>query len=168
MHTHFKLLLLPLLGLLTQCSSPDSAKPLTVLSSPARAKDWGPPQTVQGNGSYTKTYTNPINGKEKVTITGSREPMYFLYYPPNLIGTITQNGVTTQVNEPQVWMKSLVENQTVKWYQSTLPSDTKGSVFRTLGADLRDRSGNLGSYIIEIEGTKNQMRNWLSELRFEQ
>jgi len=113
------------------------------------------------------TYTNPVNGKEKVTITGSRELMFFLYYPPNLKGNNIINGVATAVSEPQLWKKSLVAGQTVKWYHAYLPTADRGGVFKTLGTELKDNSANRGSYRIVVEGTKKQMQSWLSALRFD-
>lgn len=163
------IILLPLLGLLAHCSSNSSgagAETLPVLSSPARAKAWGSPQTVPTKDGYKMTYTNPVNGKEKVTITGSSELMFFLYYPPNLKGTRMVDGKATTVDEAQLWKKALVAGQTVKWYHAYLPSAHNGNIFRTLGTELKDSSGRTGQYRVEVEGTKNQMQSWLSELRF--
>ena len=129
-------------------------------------KSVGAPGIVQTASGYTMTYANPVNGKEKLTITGSRELMFFLYYPPNLKGTDILNGVATEVSEPQVWKKSLIAGQSVKWYHASLPSADRGGVFKTLGTGLKDNSGSSGSYRIVAEGTKKQMQTWLSELRF--
>ena len=163
--------LLSFLCLLTHCSStpPDSSLgPSTppILSSPARANAWGPPERTKAKNGYSLLYTNPANSKEKLTITGSSELMFFLLYPPHLRGTRIVNGNTVQINEAQLWKKALVAEQTVKWYHAHLPSTHYGSIFRTLGTELKDGSGKIGQYRMEIEGTKNQMRNWLSELQF--
>ncbi len=167
MNTRIALFFLPLLGLLTQCSSTNSAPaPLPTLSSPSLEKAWGAPGIVQTASGYTMTYANPVNGKEKLTITGSRELMFFLYYPPNLKGTDIINGVATEVSEPQIWKKSLIAGQSVKWYRASLPTADRGGVFKTLGTGLKDNSGSSGSYRIVAEGTKKQMQIWLSELGF--
>ena len=62
------------------------------------------------------TYTNPANDKERVTITGSRELMFFLYYPPNLKGTRMVEGTATRVDEAQLWKTTLIARQKLKWY----------------------------------------------------
>ena len=111
-------------------------------------------------------YTNPGNAKEKVTITGSRELMFFLYYPPHLRGTRMINGNAVEIDQAQLWKKALIAGQNVKWYHAHLPSANYGGIFRTLGAELRDDSGRIGQYRIEVEGTKKQMQTWLSELTF--
>jgi len=166
------IILLPLLAFLTHCSTnnPNSGSgtsTLPVLSSPARAKAWGAPQIVPTKDGYKMTYTNPANDKERVTITGSRELMFFLYYPPNLKGTRMVEGTATKVDEAQLWKTALIAGQKVKWYHAHLPSANYGNIFRTLGAELKDGAGNAGHYRIEVEGTKNQMQSWLSELEFD-
>jgi hypothetical protein len=163
--------LLSFLCLLSHCSSTPSDSSLghstlPILSSPARADDWGTPEKTQTKNGYKLSYANPANSKEKLTITGSDELMFFLLYPPHLRGTRIINGSAIEVDEAQLWKKSLVAEQTVKWYHAQLPSIHYGSIFRTLGTELKDGSGKVGQYRIEVEGTKNQMRNWLSELRF--
>lgn len=162
------LAILPFLFFLPQCSSgPSGDAGLPVLKSPARARAWGAPRMEETGRGYKLTYSNPSNDRERLTIEGSRRPFYFLLYPPNLTGTRVLNGVSTEVNEPQVWQKSLVLNQTVKWYQRSLPDDDFGGLFRSLGAVLKNAEGETGSYRFEVEGTKNQMQRWLSELRFD-
>ena len=163
--------LLSFLCLLTHCSSSPSdsslaTSTLPVLSSPARANAWGTPEKTRTKDGYKLLFTNPSNSKEKITIIGSRELMFFLLYPPHLRGNRMINGREIEVNEAQLWKKALVAGQTVKWYHAHLPSPDYGSIFRTLGTELKDRSGKIGQYRIEVEGTKNKMRNWLSELRF--
>ena len=165
--------LLSFLCLLTHCSStpPDSSiglSTLPILSSPARANAWGPPEKTKAKNGYSLLYTNPANNKEKLTITGSSELMFFLLYPPHLRGTRIIDGNTFQVDEAQLWKKARVANQTVKWYHAHLPSTHYGGIFRTLGTELKNGSGKIGQYRIEVEGTKNQMQTWLSELRFRQ
>lgn len=165
------MIVLPLLGLLTNCSSNTSDSEsatldLPVLSSPSRAKAWGAPQISQNKDGYKTVYTNPANDKEKVTITASRELMFFLYYPPHLKGTRMINGTPTKVNEAQLWKKSLIAGQKVKWYHAHLATTRHGNIFRTLGTELKDSSGNVGQYRLEIEGSKKQMQIWLSELTF--
>jgi len=158
---------------LTHCSSTTSesslkAPTIPVLSSPARANTWGIPEKTQMKDGYQLLYTNPSNSKEKLTITGSNKLMFFLLYPPHIRGTRMINGRAIEVDEAQLWKKALVADQTVKWYHAHLPSAHYGSIFRTLGTELKDGSGKIGQYRIEVEGTKNQMRNWLSELSFPQ
>lgn len=155
--------------LLSHCASgPSADTPLPVLSSPSRAQAWGPPKTTSTKGGYRLTYTNPSNSKERLVIEGSPKPFYHLFYPPNLTGTRTVNGIAVEVNQAQMWQQSLVLNQPVKWYQRTLPSEDYGAIFRSLGAPLKTPSGSAGFYRVEVEGTKNQMQRWLSELRFRQ
>lgn len=163
--------LVSFLCLLTHCSStpPGSSlgpSTLPILSNPTRANAWGAPKKTKTSDGYILLYINPANNKEKLTITGSSELMFFLLYPPHLRGTLIINGKTAQIDEAQLWKKALVAEQTVKWYHAHLPSTHYGSIFRTLGTGLKDSSGKIGQYRIEVEGTKNQMRNWLSELRF--
>ena len=161
------MLLLPFLALLSHCSSSSTSKgPLPTLESPARAKAWGSPKTTSETNGYKLTYTNPSNDREKVIITGSRDPMFTVVYPPNLKGTRVINGVPTQVSEPQLWKKALIGKKTVKWYHAYLPDEQDGAVFHTLPAELKDSNGSPGIYQIEVQGTKNQMLNWLSELKF--
>jgi len=81
--------LLSFLCLLTHCSStpPGSSlgpSTLPILSSPARANAWGPPERTKAKDGYSLLYINPANSKEKLTITGSSELMFFLLYPPHL------------------------------------------------------------------------------------
>jgi len=158
---------------LTHCSSTTSessleASTIPVLSSPARANTWGIPEKTQMKDGYQLLYTNPSNSKEKLIITGSNKLMFFLLYPPHIKGTRIINGRAIEVDEAQLWKKALVADRTVKWYHAHLPSALHGSIFRTLGTELKDSSGKIGQYRIEVEGTKNQMRNWLSELTFSQ
>ena len=168
-----KIWLLLLLPFLTQCSSSSSSAssssaPLPTLSSPARAKAWGAPKVEKTASGYLFAYVNPSNQKEQLRISGSREMMPFVVYPPNIKGTKMIDGVATQVKTPQMWNKALVQKTTVKWYQSSFPTAKRAAEFRTLGAFLKDNSGGSGHYRIEAEGTKDQMRNWLSELQFGQ
>lgn len=160
--------LLPYLFLLPQCSSgPSNEASLPVLRSPSRSKAWGNPEMEQTQRGYKLTYSNPSNDRERVTIEGSRSPFFFLYYPPNLVGTRKINGVATEINEAQVWKNSFILNQRVKWYHRTLPNDDYGAIFRTLGKELKTSDGRKGHYRIEVEGSKSQMQRWLSELRFD-
>jgi len=162
-----------LLFFLTQCSSPPptdqplSTEALPILTNPARAKIWGPPSISQNANGYTSTYINPSNPKEKLRIIGSHKGMPFFVYPPNIKGLKTVNGIDTPSNEAQVWKKALVKGKTVKWYQSRFANSQQAAEYRTLATELNDQSGGKGQYRIEVEGTKNQMRTWLSELRFD-
>ena len=165
MKLRLALLGLPILLLLPQCSSgPSDGASVPILSSPSRAQAWGRPKSEPTSRGYKLTYKNPSNSKERLTIEGSRSAFYHLLYPPNLIGTRTINGVSTEVNEPQVWQQALVANQRVNWYQRTLPNKDHGSIFRTLGEHLKNSDGVRASYRIEVEGSKNQMQRWLSEV----
>jgi hypothetical protein len=114
------------------------------------------------------TYTNPVNEKESLKIMGSNDAMFYVLYPPNLKGTRVIDGVPTPVSEPQTWKQTPVVGQPVKYYQRTLPTRTEGVLFRTLGQKLKAPNGSFGFYRFEVEGTKNQMQSWLSELRFAQ
>ena len=152
-----------LLPFLAQCSSSNStSKHLPSLSSPARAQAWGQSLVLLTRDGYQKTYINPSNPKEILRIIASRQIMPFFAYPPNI------KGIETRANTPQVWQSSSVNGTSINWYQSTYSSSNRASVFRTLGAELKDRSGGRGQFRIEAEGTKNQMRTWLSELRIGQ
>ncbi len=164
------LLLLPLLPLVTQCSSSggttSSASSLPTLSSPARAKAWGAPETLKNANGYRTTYTNPANSKEKVSIIGSSKLMPFFVYPPRIKGTTVVNGAATSAGQPQLWNKSLIQGTTVKWYQVSFPSGDNGAKFTTLGIELKGQDGRNGQFKIEIEGSKNQVPSRLAELRF--
>ena len=163
------ILILALAIFLPSCSSYNSSdKPLPVLTSPSRAQAWGSPKVTKTEDGYSLTYSNPSNDKESITIVGARKAMYQLYYPPNLIGTRTVNGIPTKIDEAQVWQRAMVAGRTVRLYQRFLSSSHHGSIFRTVGAELQNPTGGKGSYRIEIEGTKNQVQTWLSELRFTQ
>lgn len=155
------------LFLLTQCASPN---PETVpkLASPARVEAWGPPQTIPTNDGYQRTYRNPDNEKERLKIIASNDAMYYVLYPPNLTGTRVIDGVATIVSEPQIWQQTPVAGQSVKYYQRNLPSENQGPLFRTLGRKLKAPDGSFGFYRFEVEGSKNQMQSWLSELHFVQ
>lgn len=169
MHTALKFVTLPLLGLLAHCSTPDSSSAsLPVLTNPSLERAWGQPTTIQSEKGYTMTYANPDNDREEFTITGSRDLMFTLYYPPNTKGTRIVNGVPKEVSEPQVWKKSQVLGQTVKWYYANFPTTDQGAIFKTLGTELKNSSGQSGQYRIVAEGSKNQMQSWLSGLRFRQ
>lgn len=168
-NTHIAILLFPFVVLFSGCSSgPSNDKPLPVLRSPARAEAWGAPKREATKDGYRLTYTNPSNKRERLLIEGSRSSFYHLLYPPNCTGTRLVNGVPTRVSEAQMWQKSLVLNQPIKWYQRSLQADDFGAIFRSLGAELKAPDGSKGFYRIEVEGTKNQMQSWLSELRFGQ
>lgn len=172
MKNKLTLLLLPLLSLLTHCSShtpsgsTSSKHPLPVLSSPSRAKAWGPATIEKKPHGYLSTYTNPANPKEILRIYGSKKLMPFFIYPPHIKGQKIVNGTPTNISQAQVWDKALLMNQSVKLYQATFASKTAAAEFHTLGTPLKDPSGINGNYRIEAEGTKNQVRTWLSELRF--
>lgn len=170
MHPLLLALSLTVLPFLSQCSStsPGEAAPLPVLSSPARAAAWGAGQTVKTPEGYQTTYINPANRKERVRIIASRKLMFHILYPPTVKGTQTVNGVTTQVSEPQLWQSSYLNGEPVRWYQESFPTPERAAVFKTLGAEFKNGSGQGGQYRIEAEGTKNQMQTWLSELRFAQ
>ncbi len=169
-----KLFLLLLLPFLTQCSSQSTsgsgsgAELPPILASPARAKAWGAPRTVKDSSGFISTYINPSNPKEMIRIFGTNKMLPFFVYPPNIKGTKIVNGVATQADEAQLWTKLPLVGKTAKLYQSSFPSASKAAEFRTLGMTLKDPSGNSGQYRIEAEGTKNQVRTWLSELRFGQ
>lgn len=162
--------LLFLLPLLANCSSPQSSSsgPLPVLSSPGRAAAWGKPQTVPTKDGYHTTYINPSNRKERIRIIASREMMPFLVYPPNITGTQIVNGVPTKANVPQTWNTASINGTKIKWYQSSFPSSQRAAIFRSLGTELKDSSGNRGQFRIQAEGTKNQVQTWLGELRLGQ
>lgn len=164
-----RLLILLLLPLLAHCSS-SSSNPTTlpILASPARAQAWGAPQVVKNTNGYTSTYLNPANPTEKIRIIGSSKMMPFLVYPPNIKGTKIVNGIATQATEPQLWSKALIQGTTVKMYQATFPTAEKAAEFRTLGATIKDQSGGIGHYRVEVEGRKKQATTWLTELRFGQ
>ncbi len=170
-----KILILLLLPFLTQCASRStsgsshrsaSTTTLPILSNPARAQAWGAPSITKNADGYRYSYTNPANPKEKLRIFGSRAMMPFFVYPPNIKGTKLVNGVPTQTNEAQLWSKALLAGKTAKLYQSSFANADQAAEFRTLGLTLKDSSGASGQYRIEAEGTKNQVRTWLSELRF--
>jgi len=158
--------LLPFVLLLPQCSSSSGTAEVPILASPARAQAWGSPGVTRTKKGYTMTYQNPSNSKERLVIKGSQKSFFFTLYPPNLIGTRIVNGTPTKISEAQLWQKSLVLGQTVKWYQRTLPTEQNGALFRSLGTELKTSDGRTASYRFEVEGTKNQMQSWLSELRF--
>jgi hypothetical protein len=154
-------ILIPLFPLLVQCAGSYDAKPLAVLSNPSRAQAWGPPLTTQTANGYEMAYVNPSNPKEKFTITGSKGMMPLFYYPPNIKG----NGTAGEVSESQKWKFAKVNGKVVKWYQSSFPTSEKPAVFRSMGVELANQTGGRGQYRIEAEGTKNQVRTWISELR---
>ena len=153
-------LLVLLVPFLVQCSSSSSSKPLANLSSPARAQAWGSPKTTQTAGGYRKTYTNPSNSKESLTITGTSKLLPFFVYPPHI--------KSPQGDIPQKWKTSLVMGKTMQWYQSSVPTSTRGSIFRSMGLTLSNQSGASGQFQIEAQGSKNQVRTWISELRLGQ
>jgi hypothetical protein len=164
-----KICFLLLIPFLTHCSSTGSSSgKLPILSSPARAQAWGAPKVSQTGNSYEATYVNPANSKERLTVTGSSQMMPFFVYPPNIKGTKIVNGIATQVREPQLWTKALVNGKPARWYQSSFPTAQEAAKFRTMGVHLKDQSGGSGTYRIEATGTKNQMRTWLTELRLEE
>jgi hypothetical protein len=157
----------PLL-LLSQCApGPSGGESLPTLASPARARAWGSPSRELTDRGYVITYRNPSNSREELKIYGSRTSFFHLFYPPDIRGTSLINGVPTQISKPQTWSKAKILNQDVKCFQRFFPSSDDGAVFHTLGTDLRTPDGSRGFYRIEVEGTKNQMQRWLSELRFD-
>ena len=157
------LTLLALFPLLVQCAGSYDSKPLAVLSNPSRAQAWGPPRTTQSADGYEMAYVNPSNPKEKFTITGSKGMMPRFYYPPNIKGT--RSGTTGEASESQKWNFAKVNGKVVKWYQSSFSTSEKPAVFRSMGVELANQTGGRGQYRIEAEGTKNQVRTWISELR---
>lgn len=162
-----RLLSLPSFLCLVNCSTDSSStEVLPKITNPARAKAWGPPSTKRFPEGYQLSYTNPDNGREHLRIIASTKPTPYLLYPPNVTGTRMVNGVPTSVNEPQTWNKSLALGVPIKWYQKTLEGPDSSPLFRSLGQKLKSPEGNSGYFRFEVEGTKNQMQMWLSELRF--
>lgn len=161
------LLAFPLLHFLASCSGGvSSSSEVPKLLSPTRAKAWAPPTVTPTEDGHETVYTNPGNPQERLKIIASHKPMFFLFYPPNVIGTKEVDGVATRVSEPQVWQRTSVLGKPVKFYQRTLPSENAPALFRSLGEEFQAPDGRRASYRFEVRGTKKQMQSWLSELRF--
>ena len=71
-----------------------------------------------------------------------------------------------ETSTPQIWQKVQIADQEAYLYQSHHPLNGRGARFKILGAELKGPGGIIGYYSVEIEGSKNQMRAWISELRF--
>ena len=164
----FLLLLLPFLLASCGLSSTPQGKALPTLASPDRAAAWGAPAVTKSTGGYIMVYQNPSNSKERLTIKGSRALLYGLSYPPDIKGEEMVGGKMVKTNRPQVWQKAQITGNDVYFYQSHDPTFERGARYKTLGEQLTGPGVVIGYYAIEIEGTKNQMRHWISELRFVQ
>lgn len=153
--------------LLASCVSktPDG-EALPVLASPARESAWGSPKVVALKNGYQRIYENPSNKAESLKIKGSRELLYGLNYPPNIKGEKIVGGKKQVISTPQVWQKGAINGEEVYLYQSHYPIAGEGPRHKTLGAELKDPKGVVGYYSVEVEGTNQQARRWLSELSF--
>jgi len=105
------------------------------------------------------TYVNPDNSKEQFTIIGSKSMMPLFYYPPDI------KGAAREARKSQKWKFANVNGKVMKWYQSSFPTSNSPAVFRSMGVELANQTGGRGQYRIEAQGTENQVRTWISELR---
>ena len=162
----FLLFLFPLILASCGSSSTPEGEALPVLGSPARAAAWGAPSITKVKNGYMMVYQNPSNNSEMLTIKGSRDLLFGLTYPPDIKGRKLVAGKMMETSTPQVWQKVQITGKDVYLYQSHAPLDGRGSRYKTLGEQLTGPQGIIGNYAVEIEGSNNQMRRWISELRF--
>lgn len=163
-----KSLLLLFSLILASCitSSTPEGKTLPVLASPARATAWGSPTVSKTSEGYEMAYQNPSNASERLVIKGSRKMFYGLTFPPDIKGQKTMNGRPVKTNTPQVWQKVQITGQPAFLYQSHSPMDGRNARYKIIGEQLNGPGGVFGYYAIELEGSNNQVRPWISELRF--
>lgn len=163
-----KLLFLIFPMILVGCvtSSTPKGETLPVLGNPARAAAWGTPSVSKTPDGYQMVYQNPANRKEQITIIGSRNLTYGLSYPPNIKGQKTVGGKTVKTSTPQVWQKVQIVGKNAYFYQSHEAMDGRNARYKTLGEELTDPRGVFGYYAVDAEGSNNQVRGWISELRF--
>jgi len=67
---------------------------------------------------------------------------------------------------PQIWKKSNILGQDVRWYQEFTPNSERGAIFKTEGFQLKHPDGRKGNYRVTGEGTEASFRARLSQLSF--
>lgn len=163
----FILFALPLLAL-SSCSQSSSTsteqKNIPFLKSSTRETSWGKAKKSQSADGYELSYKNPQNRSESLTIKGSPNFFFGLTYPPDIKGEKLVDGKMIETRTPQVWQKTKVAGKNIYFYQSHFPMRGRGPRFKTLCTNFQAPNGAEGFYLIEIEGTKNQAQQWLSEL----